>query len=140
VEIFARCDKFHEWLYQSHLNWQTIPNSHCEFIIHCRVPTEISNFKLTWTLYGSAVQHFQAKYAFILIFKRLFYYINIKMEYIFLYTVIINNCSRSKPCPCYEIFAALFEHNSNVVWTVNSVNCVFTFSHSFNHFHMERQP
>jgi hypothetical protein len=31
-----------------------------------------------------------------------------------LYRVIINYCNRSKPCPCYEIFAALYKHNSSV--------------------------
>jgi hypothetical protein len=29
-----------------------------------------------------------------------------KLVYVQMYRVIINDCSRSRPCPCYEIFAA----------------------------------
>jgi hypothetical protein len=63
---------------------------------------------------------------------------------VYIYRIIINVCSRSKPCPCYEMFAALYKHT--LVWCelsiVSTVNqrCVFTYSHNFDHFHMERQP
>jgi hypothetical protein len=57
--------------------------------------------------------------------------------------VIINNC-RSKPCLCYENFAALYKHNSNVAWTVNGVSIVRmvcnSYLHNLDYFHMERQP
>jgi hypothetical protein len=42
---------------------------------------------------------------------------------IYFIQVVINDCSRSNPCPCYEIFAALYQHNFNVAPTVNCVNC-----------------
>jgi hypothetical protein len=40
--------------------------------------------------------------------------VGINETILLLYRVITNDCSRSKPCPCYEIFAARYKHNFNV--------------------------
>jgi hypothetical protein len=44
-----------------------------------------------------------------------FIYLFVKIDK-WLYRIIINDCSRSKPCPCYDIFAAS-------LWTVNFCQC-----------------